>query len=86
MPENMSKLEELVEKLIEELTKLRASNEQLRGTVADREQTIQELEGDKHNVKQAVGSSDGDPEERQSKLHRATEKLDGLIARLESVG
>ena len=56
MPENMSRLEEQVTRLIDELTKLRAQNEHLRGTVADRDQTIQELEGDKQNVKQAVGS------------------------------
>lgn len=79
-------LEERVGKLLQVLQGLREENAQLKNDLSTRDQKIQELDLERQNLTGTIGSLQGDSEDRQRKLHTATEKLESIIARLDSVG
>jgi chromosome segregation ATPase len=80
------RLEERVNRLLQVLAGLREENEQLRSELRDKEGRIQELEIERQNLSNSVGSLQSGSEEQERKLHAVTEQLEGLIVKLESVG
>jgi chromosome segregation ATPase len=79
-------LEERVTKLIEAVETLRTENTELRSSIEDKDRRLQEIETERQNLNTSIGSLKDGVEDRERKLHTATEKLEGIIRRLESVG
>ena len=81
-----AKLEKRIDKLLSALAEARSDNEKLREETESKQQKIAELETQERDLSTSAESSDGGSEVKQEKLQTAADKLERVIARLESVG
>lgn len=84
--DTLSSLEERIDMLIRLLGEVRADNERLRKELAAEHRTIQELEAQKHSLSTSIGALKAESEGQREKQQTAAERLELLVARLESAG
>ena len=81
-----TRLEERVDRLLQVVAELRETNEHLKSELKNKDERIHELDVERQNLSNSVGSLQSGSEEQEKKLHAVTDQLEGIIAKLETVG
>jgi len=84
--DTLSILEERIEMLLRLLSELRTENEHLRRELTAKQRIVQEIEAEKHSLSTSIGELKAKMEGQREKQETAAEKLELLLAQLESVG
>ena len=78
-------LENKVQTLMKLLENTRQENDKLKQDLLDNSNTIAEMESENSQLKQELDALKSDTLENQSKLETVTERIQGILTRLESV-
>jgi FtsZ-binding cell division protein ZapB len=83
--EFLTDLEKKVDALIQNITQLRQENSQLKGELEKKAGSISDSENENRVLKDELSSLKATSQEQHDKLSVAVEKIQGLIAKIESV-
>jgi FtsZ-binding cell division protein ZapB len=81
----LNELENKVQSLITALENVRNENLQFKQEIENRDNKISEIESENENLKTEVEILKLDSQGHQEKLTQTTEKIQGILARLETV-
>jgi predicted nuclease with TOPRIM domain len=84
--EFLVELEKKVNSLIESYTKIKEEKKTLETEITSKNSRIQEIEGDNDTLRKEMQTLKDISADQKKKLDTASEKVKGLIARLEAVG
>ena len=77
--------ENRIDSLITTVNDLKQENATLKEQIKQRKQEVEELSSQKGDVDKLIETLKGESEQRQKKLDLATEKIQALVTKLESV-
>ena len=83
--EFLSDLENKVDAIISNYDQLRQENIAMKGVLDAKTAVLAELEKENQALKKNIGELQSDSQRNQDKLKAAAEKVQGLIAKIESV-
>lgn len=78
-------LENKVQSLINIIENIRQENDKLKQDLLDNSTTIATIESENSQLKEELDALKNDTKENQSKLETVTERIQGLLTRLEAV-
>ena len=83
--EIFDQLETKIDALCDSLSQLKEENEGLKAALSEKDQRLEAMTAEKDELQVTVDSLQGSSSEHQNKLETVTERIQGIIEKLETV-
>ena len=83
--EIFTKLENQIERLVEKVNSFQKEKENLVQEIAEKKSRIENLEQENNQLKEDLSKVSGNVDDRERQINLATDKIQGLLSKLESI-